>query len=78
MTTDLTRIVVATGATPQTTQVSHRDFPEIRSEGDTATEAAKHLVSQLTRALDSALTTWRRETLEHAIADVRAFTEHQN
>lgn len=78
MTTDLTRIVVSAGMTPQTTQVSHRDFPEIRSEGDTPMDAAKHLVSQLTRALDSALTTWRRETLEHAIADVKAFTDQQN
>ena len=61
------------GATAHSTRVHHRDFPEIRAEGETPAVAATHLVNQLTRALDSALTAWRRETIEHAIADVQAF-----
>jgi hypothetical protein len=73
MSTDLSRVVVTTGATPHATRVYHRDFPEIRAEGETPAVAASHLVNQLTRALDTALTQWRRETIEHAIADVQAF-----
>ena len=73
MATDLSRVVVETGATANTTSVHHRDFPEIRAEGETPTIASAHLVNQLTKALDSALTHWRRETIEHAIADVKAF-----
>ena len=57
--------------------VHHRDFPEIRAEGGSPKEAASHLVNQLARALDSALTDWRRETLDDAIADVKAFVEHE-
>jgi hypothetical protein len=77
MATDLTRVIVTTGATPNATRVHHRDFPEIRAEGETPAVAGSHLVNQLTRALDSALTQWRRETIEQAIADVRAFVDHE-
>ena len=50
-----------------------RDLPEIRADGPNPREAAGHLANQLTRALDSALTDWRRETLNTAIAEVQAF-----
>ena len=73
MTTDLSRVIVTTGATAHATRVYHRDFPEIRAEGEDPKVAASHLVNQLSRTLDSALTNWRRETIEHAIADVEAF-----
>ncbi len=73
MAIDLSRVIVSTGATANTTSVHHRDFPEIRSEGETPVTAAAHLVNQLTRTLDSALTQWRRESIDNAIADVRAF-----
>jgi len=75
MEADLSRVVVTTGATPHATQVNHRDFPEIRAEGESPTVAATHLSNQLARALDSALTPWRRQTIEQAIADVKAFVE---
>jgi hypothetical protein len=73
MATEPSRIIVVPGATAHTMRVHHRDFPEIRAEGPTEEVAAAHLVNQLTRALDSALTQWRRETMNQAIADVRAF-----
>lgn len=73
MATDQSRIIVATGATAHTTCVHHRDFPEIRAEGENPGVAATHLANQLTRALDSALTNWRRDSIVQAIADVRAF-----
>ena len=68
---------MTTGATANATQVHHRDFPEIRAEGETPEDAAAHLANQLTRALDSALTDWRRETIEQAIADVQAFVDQR-
>jgi hypothetical protein len=73
MATEQSRIIVATGSTAHTLRVHHRDFPEIRAEGPSQEVAAAHLVNQLTRALDSALTQWRRETMTQAIADVQAF-----
>jgi hypothetical protein len=36
-----------------------------------------HLANHLTRALDSALTDWRRQTLNQAIADVQAFAARE-
>ena len=53
--------------------VHHRDFPEVRGEGDSPEDAASHLVDLLARTLDSAPSDWRRENLERAIEDVRAF-----
>jgi hypothetical protein len=73
MTTDLSRVIVTTGATAHATSVHHRDFPEIRAEGEDPKTAAQHLSNQLARTLDSALTEWRRETINQAIADVQAF-----
>ena len=73
MATDLSRVIVTPGATAHGSQVHHRDYPEIRTEGETPAIAASHLVNQLTRALDSALTTWRRDAIQQAIADVQAF-----
>ena len=75
MATDPSPVIVATGATANTASVHHRDFPEIRAEGETPKVAATNLANQLVRALDSALTSWRRETIEQAIADVKAFAE---
>ena len=48
MATDQSRVIVTTGATAHTTSVHHRDFPEIRAEGETPTIAARHLANQLT------------------------------
>jgi hypothetical protein len=73
MTIDQSRVIVSIGATAGSARVHHRDFPEIRAEGETPAAAANYLASQLTRALDSALTNWRRETLGQAIADIQAF-----
>jgi hypothetical protein len=66
-------VVVVTGATENETKVYHRDFPEIRGDGKTPHEAACRLEDQFTNALDTALTDWRRETLNKAMADVKAF-----
>ena len=42
---------------------------------DSPKEAASHLIHQLTRALDSALTDWRRDRVNNAIADVQTFVD---
>ncbi len=75
MTTDLSKVVVTTGSTADAAQVYHRDFAEIRAQGETPKVAAEQLVNQLVRALDTALTNWRRDTINQAIADVKAFAE---
>lgn len=73
MPTDQSPVIVTTGATPSTTRVYHRDFPEIRADGKSPGEAAGQLSHELHRALDSALTDWRRETINRAIEEVKAF-----
>ena len=78
METDLSRVIVSSGATAHTAQVHHRDFPEIRADGGSAKEAAAHLANKLTLALDTALTDWRRQTLGQAIADVEAFVKQDD
>jgi hypothetical protein len=70
-----TKVIITTGATGHASQVHahHRDFPEIRAEGESPTVAATQLVNHLTRALDSALTPWRRDAIQQALDDVKAF-----
>jgi hypothetical protein len=67
------RLIVGDGLSPGSTRVYHQDFPEIRADGESPRDAATHLGNQLRRALDTALTIWRRQTIEAAIADVEAF-----
>jgi hypothetical protein len=71
---DSTRVIVSDGPTAGTSQVHHQDFPEVRADGESPKVAAVHLTHQLARALDSALTNWRREAIQNAINDVEAFT----
>jgi hypothetical protein len=53
----------------------HRDFPEIRTSGSSPAEAVKLLGHQLQRALDSALTDWRRTGIIKALEEARSFQE---
>lgn len=73
MDTEPNRVIATCGPTAQTTQVHHRDFPEIRADGPGAKEAASLLVNKLSLALDTALTDWRRQALSRAVADVADF-----
>lgn len=77
MATESSAIIVSTGSTANASSVHHRDFPEIRAEGENPKVAAANLVNQLTRALDSALTTWRRDTIQKAITEVESFAKGQ-
>ena len=69
------RVVITPGSSGPSSQVQahHGDFPEIRGNGENAADAAGQLINQLTRTLDSALTTWRRDQIQAAIADVQEF-----
>ncbi len=77
MQTDSGRVIMAPNGTTSAQSVHHRDFPEIRALGGSPREAALHLANKLARALDSALTDWRRESLSHALADVKAFADQE-
>jgi len=77
METDSGRVIVAPHGASSAVRIHHRDFPEIRAEGNSPQEAASQLVNKLSRALDSALTDWRRESLSHALSDVKAFEEQK-
>jgi hypothetical protein len=56
-----------------TSAVHHRHFPEVQGEGHSLEDAAARLAELLARTLDSAPSDWRREGLEQAIEDARAF-----
>jgi predicted RNase H-like HicB family nuclease len=61
------------------TQVAHhRDFPELRGEGETLEDAASRLADLLALTLESAPSDWRRDQIERAIEDVRAFRHEHN
>ncbi len=63
--------------TGHTSYVHHRDFPEIRGEGESPKDAAEQLAERLFLTLDHAPSAWRRESVQKAIEDVRAFAEQQ-
>jgi hypothetical protein len=78
MDTEPSRVIVTISGSSSTASVHHRDFPEIHAEGGTPKEAATHLIHQLTRALDSALTDWRRDRVNEAIADVQTYVDQES
>ncbi len=53
----------------------HRDFPEVHAEGDSPKAAASRLAELLALSLENAPSDWRRQSLQQAIEDVRAFAE---
>jgi hypothetical protein len=55
--------------------VHHRDFPEVRGEGGSPEDAAARLAVLLSQTLDNTPSDWRREIVQQAIEDVRAFVE---
>jgi hypothetical protein len=52
-------------------RIHHRHFPEVRGEGRSLREAARHLARLLAQGIDCAHGP-RREALERAVADARA------
>jgi hypothetical protein len=77
MTAEKSRVIVEDSTCAccavHTKQVHHRDFPEIRAECGTVAEGAAHLAKQLTSAREGAHSTWHREVIDEAIADVAEF-----
>ena len=63
--------------TIHSTHAHHRDFPDNQAEGETPAYAAVRLITQFACVLDTASDRWRREAVERAIADVKAFAEHE-
>jgi hypothetical protein len=53
----------------------HRDFPEVHGAGTSAKDAAVRLGELLSLTLDNAPSDWRRQIIQQAIEDVRAFAE---
>jgi len=58
-----------------TVRVHHQHFPELQVEGNNAEQAADHLADRLTASLDSISTPSRKEAVQAAIADIRAFVD---
>jgi len=82
MTSNPSQVIVTTEDYPfhsvHGLSVHHRDFPEVRGEGGSPEDAAVRLAELLSRTLDSAPSDWRKEMLERAIEDVRAFAKRDH
>jgi hypothetical protein len=55
----------------------HRDLPEVHGAGSSPKDAAGRLAELLLLTLDNAPSDWRRQIIEQAIEDVRAFAERE-
>jgi hypothetical protein len=75
MTADPSKVIVTTGATAHAAQANHRDFPDAKADGETPAIAARNLIGDLTRALDSAAGDQDRAPILQAIADVQGFVD---
>jgi hypothetical protein len=75
MTADPGKVIVTAGATGIAAQVHHHDFPEVQADGETPGIAARNLIGDLARALDSAATEEDRAPIQQAIADVQGFVD---
>jgi hypothetical protein len=53
----------------------HREFPEVHAEAESPKAAATRLAELLSVTLENAPSNWRRQSIQQAIADARAFVE---
>lgn len=74
MSTDESRLIVedamCASCSVHTKRVHHREYPEIRAECGSLTEAVAYLIIQLTSARENIQSNWRRESIDRAIAEV--------
>jgi hypothetical protein len=61
-----------------TLSAHHRDFPEVHAEASSPKAAAVRLAEMLSLTLENAPSDWRRQSIQQAIADVRAFAEEDD
>ena len=54
-------------------RVHHRDWPEIHAEGESVETAARNLVLQFQKNVDSSTDRWKRKAFEAAMEEVRSF-----
>ena len=77
MSTEQERIIVKDGlcahCAVHTKKAHHSDFPEVWAECGSTAEAVSHLADQLSLYREGAQSTWHREGVDDAIADVVAF-----
>ena len=58
MTTEPSKLTATAGATPDSVQLFHNDFPDFRADGDSLQDAAANLVQDLTRELSEVEDEW--------------------
>jgi len=75
MTPRPSKVIATAGATPDSVQVYHKDFPHLRVDGDSIEDAAANLVQGLTSEINDVVDDPRRDLLRRAIREVQAFIE---
>jgi osmotically-inducible protein OsmY len=71
-----TMVIAGESFTDEGIRVSHarhREFPEIRGEGETPRQGVNRLADRLERAREHAREPWQRAAIERAIDDVKAY-----
>jgi hypothetical protein len=70
-------ITVEAGACPSlfTACAHHRDFPEVKAEGESPRAAATHLAEELAKELDCTPDSWHQGSLQQALTDLCAYVE---
>jgi len=54
-------------------RVHHRDWPEIHAEGESVETAARNLILQFQKNVDSSTDRWKCEAFRAAMEEVRSF-----
>jgi hypothetical protein len=81
MSNDPRRIIVTESlcnrCSAHTIHVHHQHFPELQIEGMSVEQAADHLADRMAAAFDAVSDPSRREAVQSAIDDIRAFLNRQ-
>jgi hypothetical protein len=59
--------------TMQLLRIHHRDWPEVHAEGKSVDEAARNLILQFEKNVDSSIDRWQKKRFEAAMRDVLSF-----
>jgi hypothetical protein len=81
MSSDPRRIIVTESlceaCSTHAVHVHHENFPEMQIEGESAEQAARHLVERLAAALDSVSDPTHCQAVRLAIGDARTFLDRE-
>jgi hypothetical protein len=73
MSTEPSKVTATAGATPDSVQLFHNDFPDLQADGDSLEDAAENLVRRMTLEISEVEDDSMRDALRRAVVEVQAF-----